>query len=73
LKRHPECRLDFLILSAWGALLVLFMHEGPWIMHMVPYFWPIQIAALLSWAIRHHFRHRSLTFRQNSPVGEPAA
>lgn len=50
LKRYPQYRIDFLVLSVWGALLALLMYEGPWIHHMVPLFWPIQAAALLSWA-----------------------
>jgi hypothetical protein len=58
LKRYPEYRIDFAILSLWGMILVVLMREGPWITHMVPLFWPIQAAALFSWAIRHHFRHR---------------
>jgi hypothetical protein len=58
LKRYPEYRLDFVLLSSWGILLVLFMQEGPWITHMVPFFWPIQAAALFSWSILHHLRRR---------------
>ncbi len=67
LKCYPEYQLDFVLLSAWGVILVLFMHEGPWITHMVPYFWPIQVAALLSWGVRHHYRRRAASF---SAVGD---
>jgi hypothetical protein len=56
LQRYPQYRLDFLVLSAWGVLLVLLMHEGPWIRHMVPFFWPIQAAALTSWAFCSYLR-----------------
>jgi hypothetical protein len=50
LRRHPCYRGDFLILSAWGAVLggIMWWH-GPWIKHLVPFFWPVQAAALVSW------------------------
>jgi hypothetical protein len=52
LKERPGLRKDFLVLSAWGGLLGgLMMWKGPWMGHMVPGFWPIQAAALLSWAV----------------------
>ena len=59
LQRYPPYRVDFLVLSAWGVLLVLLMREGPWIRHMVPFFWPIQAAALLSWAFCRYLRRPS--------------
>jgi hypothetical protein len=50
LTRHPEFRADFLILSGWGlALSAVMGWGGPWIVRMVPGYWPIQGAALLSW------------------------
>jgi hypothetical protein len=58
LRHYPQYRIDFLLLSAWGALLVLLMGEGPWIRHMVPLFWPIQAVALVSWGLCHHLRGR---------------
>jgi hypothetical protein len=70
LKHYPEYRIDFLVLSAWGVMLVLFMHEGPWITHMVPLFWPIQAAALLSWAILHHFRRRAASLSAVSDASQ---
>ena len=54
LRQYPQFRIDFLLLSGWATLLVLFMREGPWIQHMVRFFWPIQAAALCSWACWHH-------------------
>jgi hypothetical protein len=51
-------RVDFLVLSVWGMLLVALMREGPWMKHMVPFFWPIQTAAIASWAFCHYRRHR---------------
>lgn len=51
LRHHPECRGDLWILSGWGAMLMgIAWWYGPWIGHMVPGSWPLQGAALLSWA-----------------------
>jgi hypothetical protein len=42
----------FLVLSGWGAVLgVLMWGEGPWRKHMVPGFWAVQAAALVSCAV----------------------
>jgi hypothetical protein len=50
LHRHPRYLPDFLILSAWGAVTAgLMWWYGPWMKHMVPFYWFIQAAALLSW------------------------
>jgi hypothetical protein len=47
---YPEYRGDFAVLSVWGAVLGAVMWwNGPWIIRMVPWFWQIQAAALLSW------------------------
>ncbi len=58
LRHYPRYCLDFLLLSAWGMLLVFLMREGPWLGGMVRFFWPIQAAALCSWAICHRLRRR---------------
>jgi hypothetical protein len=58
LQRYPQYRIDFTILSGWGFLLVLLMHEGPWLSHMVPFFWPIQGLALLTWGLGIRWRRR---------------
>lgn len=51
LVRYPGWRGDFLILSGWGLVLSCFMWQGgPWMLRMVPWLWPIQGAALASWA-----------------------
>ena len=60
LKQHPRYRLDLLLISGWGMILVLFMNEGPWLRHMVPFFWPIQAAALGSWALLQYLRRQKL-------------
>jgi hypothetical protein len=50
LRRWPEYVADLLILSGWGGLLLSIMYSyGPFVLKFVPYFWPIQGAALLSW------------------------
>ncbi len=50
LREYPAWRRDFFVLSGWGAVLgALMWWEGPWMQHMVPLFWPIQAAALLTW------------------------
>jgi hypothetical protein len=59
LRHYPRYRLDLLVLSAWGVLLVVLMREGPWMGGMVRFFWPIQAAALGSWALCHYLRRRN--------------
>jgi hypothetical protein len=50
LRERPDCRHDMLALSAFGAVLSGFMWwKGPWMMHLVKIFWPIQGLALVSW------------------------
>ncbi len=52
LREHPGYRKDFLVLSGWGIVLAgLMWWKGPWMKRMVPFFWPIQAAALVSWAV----------------------
>ena len=61
LREQPRYRADFLILSFWGILLAgLAWWYGPWIQHMVPLFWPLEAAALLSWIV-FRTRQRSAT------------
>jgi len=51
LSRFPGLRWIFLILSGWGAVLGgLMWWKGPWMQHMVSYYWPVQGAALVSLA-----------------------
>ena len=45
-------------------LLVVLMREGPWMGRMVPFFWPIQAAALCSWAFWHYLRRRNAPHRR---------
>lgn len=49
LKQWPTLRVELYLLTAWGAVLAAIMwFLGPWWLRMVPGFWPIQAAALLS-------------------------
>ena len=52
LRDEPRYRKDLLLLSGWGTLLAALMWwKGPWMPQMVPFFWPIQAAALLTWIL----------------------
>jgi hypothetical protein len=57
LQHCSRYRLDLLILSSWGTLLVVLMRQGPWMGGMVPFFWLIQAAALSSWGL-YRYLHR---------------
>jgi hypothetical protein len=61
LREYPYYRIDLLFLSGWGFLLVVLMRNGPWLGGMVPFFWPIQAAALASWFFFHRWRHGAST------------
>jgi hypothetical protein len=51
LRRRPDAWGDVLLLSGWGLLIcVQAWRQGTWVGHLVPFFWPIQVAALVSWA-----------------------
>jgi hypothetical protein len=64
LRQAPEFQRVFLVLSGWGALLGGIMWWfGPWMRHLVPFFWHIQAAALLCWAI--------LAVRRPRPASAP--
>jgi hypothetical protein len=50
LRRYPNYRGDFVLLTGWGAVIALLSWwEGPWMKHLLPYYWPLQAAALTSW------------------------
>jgi hypothetical protein len=68
LREWPEYRGDFLVLSAWGTVFGgLMWWAGPWMGHMVPLYWPIVGAALLSWwAVRRWSKRRG-----NAPTLAP--
>jgi hypothetical protein len=51
LARWPRYRVDFLVLSSWGVVLMsIAWSSGPWVTHNLLAFWPIQAAALANWA-----------------------
>src|SRR5262249_37771150 len=49
LREQPRMVGVFLLLSGWGLVMAgLMWWQGPWMKHMVPYYWPLQAAALVS-------------------------
>jgi hypothetical protein len=55
----PAQRRDFVILSAWGAVLgALMWWVGPWTPNRVPGYWAVQIAALTSLLVSFYLRWR---------------
>jgi hypothetical protein len=60
LRDRPAWRPAFFVLSGWGLLLAAQMYgPGPWMQHMVPFFWQIQAAAFASLLIWAACRNRS--------------
>ncbi len=63
LRELPSWRPAFFILSFWGGVLSWQMlGPGPWMQHMVPFFWQIQAIAYLSllvWGVIRVARERS--------------
>jgi hypothetical protein len=50
LRDWPQTHRSFFVLSGWGLVMGGIMWwYGPWIAHMVPGYWPIAAACLLSW------------------------
>lgn len=50
LKDRPDMLGDLVVLSIGGTVLSIIMWgQGPWMMHLVPGFWPIQAATLVAW------------------------
>jgi hypothetical protein len=77
LREYPRYLPDLAILSFWGTMLTaLGWGYGPWIKHMVPYFWPVQAAALTTWGLYRLWqwqRHRPSLAAQNEPLLPNAA
>jgi len=60
LREYPRYRADFLLLSGWGLVLAAIMAwHGTWMKHMIPFYWPIVAATLLSWAGLRVWRRRA--------------
>jgi hypothetical protein len=71
LNQYPRYWIYFIVLSAWGFLQMLRMGQGPWSANMVPAFWPLQMAALLTWAGIYCFWDRRRTASvANPPVAD---
>ncbi|HEV3259238.1 MAG TPA: hypothetical protein VG013_20390 [Gemmataceae bacterium] len=72
LRECPSYRRDFSVLSAWGMVLagIMWWH-GPWLKHMVPIFWPLQAAALLSWFVCRQRQRRLAQERPAQTTLEP--
>jgi hypothetical protein len=70
LSQYPRYWIYFIVLSAWGFLQMLRMGQGPWSANMVPAFWPLQMAALLTWAGIYIFWDRKRTIKAGSPAGQ---
>jgi hypothetical protein len=52
LREQPDYRRDLVLLSGWGAIVAACMWwKGPWMKDMVPFFMPLQAAALVSWFV----------------------
>ncbi len=63
LREMPWLGRDLAALSAWGALLVAVMWpRGPWMPHLVPYWWVYLAGGLMTWAVvRGRFSARDHT------------
>jgi hypothetical protein len=68
LKQCPRRRWIFLALTAWGTVLGGSMaFVGPWTTHLVPFYWPIQGAALVTLIVlAERSRHRQAA---TAPLG----
>jgi hypothetical protein len=52
LVERPGCRPDFVILSAWGAVLAAAAWAvGPWTVRVVPGYWVVFAGSLVTWAV----------------------
>ncbi len=59
LREYAHMTWVFLILSGWGGVMAgLMWWLGPWMKHMIPLYWPLQGAAVVSLAICWSWRRR---------------
>jgi hypothetical protein len=71
LREYPEYRWDFYVLSGWGAVMAgLMWWQGPWMKHMVPYFWPLQAGGLASWLACRQWQRRLLLLGSSQPFAK---
>ncbi len=74
LRENGRFVRPFAVLSAAGALLAgLMWREGPWMPHMVPWFWPIQACALSVAGISWRFGRQFSEFNRQAGVETKAA
>jgi len=60
LRDHPHYYIDFLVLSGFGAIIgLLGWFYGPWVKHILPFYWPLQAGALIAWARCRRLRERA--------------
>jgi hypothetical protein len=59
LRQCPQYTKDFLILTGWSVVIAgLCWYKGPWMNHMVPYYWVWQAGALVTWTAYRFWRRR---------------
>jgi hypothetical protein len=69
LRQYPQYTGDFIILAIWSAVIAgLSWWQGPWMNHMVPWYWVWQGGALLSWAA-YRLRQRQPSALTGIPGG----
>jgi hypothetical protein len=67
LREFDHSQWAFFILSGWGGVMAgLMWWQGPWMKHMVPQYWPLQGAALLSLIVAAMWRRRRLVSIETS-------
>jgi hypothetical protein len=61
LRQNPDAFRSLLVLTAWGCVMMaLAWPRGPWTFRMVPYYWFVAGAALVSWLVLGLRRRRSV-------------
>jgi hypothetical protein len=62
IKQYPQYRWDLYAFASWGAAMGMVMwYGGPWIVKMVPMYWPIQVSGLITWGATRYYLHRQST------------
>ncbi|HLJ94484.1 MAG TPA: hypothetical protein VKU02_14955 [Gemmataceae bacterium] len=73
LREYPGLGWVFGILSSWGGVLAALMWwQGTWMKHMIPFYWPLQVAAFLTLAIYWNQRRRSQDRQSRGSIQRPA-
>jgi len=71
LREYSRLQSVSLVLSGWGGIMAgLIWYQGPWMKHMVPFYWPLQGATLLSLVIAWNwYRQHRVQSGWNQVVG----